>query len=125
MAIDPGPFLRLKAAIDSTLSGGDDKSLAAKAFSDAYAVFRAEAARIADEEDVVEEFDRLFPAAPTVSTPSVARGGFDPFKAGSDVAEASSLLRRLAGWLDGFVQSARLEAEAAAYASERVRHENQ
>jgi hypothetical protein len=123
MSGDPGIFLRLKASLDSTIQGVEEKSFAVKALTDAYAVFRSEAERVAEQEHALDEFKRLFPPPPEVSAPS-ARGGFDPIVAGGSSAEALSLLARLSGWLDGFVQSIRMQAEADAYARERVRHES-
>lgn len=96
MSGDPGIFLRLKASLDSTIQGVEEKSLAVKALTDAYAVFRSEAERVAEQEHALDEFKRLFPPAPEVSAPS-ARGGFDPIAAGGSSAEALSLLARLSG----------------------------
>lgn len=123
MSGDVGVFLRLKASIDSTLQGVEEKSFGAKALADAYAIFRSEAERVAEQEHALDEFKRLFPPPPDVSAPS-ARAGFDPIAAASSSAEALSLLARLSGWLDGFVQSIRMQSEADAYARERVRHES-
>jgi hypothetical protein len=123
VASDPGAFLRLKSAIDATIGGIDEKSVAAKAFADAYATFRAEAQRIAQDQGVAEEFSRMFPAPTVVARPTVQRG-LDPFGLASDANDALSLLVRLSGWLDGFVQEVRLKMEAEAYATARLKHES-
>lgn len=120
---DPGVFLRLKHAIDATIGGTEEKSTAAKALSDAYATFRGEAELVARDNDVEDEFQRLFPTARKVDRPSVSQHGFDPFSLASDANDALSLLRRLSGWLDGFAAKARLEAEADAYARARLQQE--
>lgn len=120
---DVGTFLRLKSAVDSTLHRVESKTGAAKALTDAYLTFRSEAALIATAEGIDDEFERLFPGMERVTKP-VARAGFDPIAAASAASEAQSLLTRLSGWLDGFVQKVRLEEDAAAYASERIRLEN-
>lgn len=122
MVTDPGVFLRLKSSIDATLAGMPDKTNAAKALADAYATFRSEVARVAEDNGVTAEFDRLFPAPTTLSHPSI-RGGYDPFAAASHANEALSTLTRLSGWLDGFVQQVRLDTEANAYAETRLRQE--
>lgn len=121
MPTDGGVFLRLKSAIDATLTGLPDRTNAAKALGDAYATFRCEAARVADDEGVTEEFGRLFPPPAPIARPSV--NTFDPITAASDANDAFSLLARLSGWLNGFVQQVRLEGEAKAYAEARARQE--
>ena len=62
MRSDVGAFLRLTSAIDATLSRVGDKGFAAKPLRDAYMAFRTEASALAKAEDVLAEFDRLFPS---------------------------------------------------------------
>lgn len=124
MPSDVGLFLRLKSAIDATIAGIDEKSAAAKALADAYATFRSEAEDVARQQGVEAEFGRMFPPPVKVDRPSVRAGGFDPFALASDANDALSLLARLSGWLDGFVQEMRLTAEAEAYAKARIQHES-
>ncbi len=118
MAADPGTYLRLKAAIDATIDRIDEKSMAAKALSDAYAVFRGEALLVAKAESVQPEFDRLFPAPKSVSRPTT-RGGYDPIAAASDANEGLALLARLSGWLDGFERQLKFDAVTSIYARAR------
>jgi hypothetical protein len=125
MVSDPGVFLRLKAAIDSTIAGIKDKSTAAKALADAYGTFRTEAERVAVAEGVEDEFNRIFPAATTGQLPKSSGWDVDPFALVGYANEALSLLLRLSGWLDGFVQANRLAVEAEAYARARLQQEHQ
>lgn len=122
MAIDTGEFIRLRSAIDATTASLAEKPLAAKALSDAYTKFRPEGLRIAEARGVAEEFQRLFPQITPSQRPAV-RTGIDPFQNASDANEALSLLSQLSGWLGGFVDEIQLEAQATAYATERVRQE--
>lgn len=121
MAIDVGKFLRLKGAIQGAMDAVPTGSAAFSGTSlvDAYLTLRKETAEAIPEE-LAEEFDRQF-------KPS-------PFKAGSGMRsigagqaqtfnEARALLGKMAGWLDGIIQEARLEAEAAAYAAARLKEE--
>lgn len=123
MSSDAGVFLRVRSAIDATIAGIDQGPTAAGALTDAYATFRAEAEQIANAKGVEEEFSRMFPRPTAVQRPSV-RGGFDPIAAANDAKQALSLLVRLSGWLDGFVQETRLGFEAEAYAQARLRQES-
>ena len=123
MPVDPGVFLRLKSAIDATVSGIGEPAVSVKALADAYTAFRAEAERLAHDNQLDDEFERLFPAPQETASPST-RAGVDPFALASQGNEALSLLNRLSGWLDGFVQTARVSAEAQAYAEARLRQES-
>lgn len=69
MTIDQGKFLRLTSSIRATLDSLGVDGSAAKALSDAYTTYRAEAHLIANQQDVVEEFDRMFPHHSTLSAP--------------------------------------------------------
>lgn len=122
MTIDAGQVLRLKQAIDSTLAGLGDRQLAGKALAEAYASFRSEAILIAEDGQLSDEFNRLFPAGPDARQVGASFGS-DPFADESEANESRSLLHRLSGWLDGFKDLAQVEANAAAYAKARLRHE--
>jgi len=122
MTLSAGRYFRLTASIRSTLESLEVKGDAVRALSDAYITFRAEGRLVAEERGVVDEFERMFPelAEPApVGGPS-ARG---VIRAASDAHGAAGLLLRLAGWLDGFAEEARLELEAKAYAEARITHE--
>jgi hypothetical protein len=126
MTIDTGRFLRLKGMVDGVLasSSSDQRSLQAKALSDAYLSLRDEARELAEAEAVTAEFDRLFPNLPgAVPSSKISSAGFDPFEGASYANEAAAALAKLSGWLNGFVEQARLAMEAEAYAKARVNQE--
>jgi hypothetical protein len=86
----------------------DHAATAVTALVNSYATLREEVRQVVDEE-LHGEFDRLFPAMEVPQAPRVMRGGgFDPFKS-ADVANlARTRLKTMGGWLDGFVQEARM-----------------
>lgn len=117
---DVGRFLRLQGAIQAALDSipMDQAVVAEQPMKDAYLRLRAETRSVIPGE-TLEEFDRMFPTevkvGPTGSSRMVIRAA--RFNA------ARSLLGSLAGWLDGFVQEARMTIEAEAYAHARVEEE--
>ncbi len=110
--MDVGKFLRLQGAIQSALeeASGKSSTVAGRATEDAYDRLR-DAVRDTIPEEDLEEFDRLFPESFVALTP-LERFGF-----------AQTLLASLSGWLGGYVQQARLDQEARAYAEARVKAE--
>lgn len=103
MVLDVDRFRRLASAIRGTLGTLGDASTGG-ALADAYSSFREEA-RLLIGEDLVPEFERLFPAWPYPSQDVGRRGmsgGYDPMQNIAQSNEARGLLGRLMGWLDGF-----------------------
>lgn len=119
--MDVGKFLRLQGAIESTIEGAKGKSStqAGLAIEDAYVRLRQEVREAIPEEDR-EEFDRLFPASIDRVSRTLAQA---PPRQVDRYGTAQTLLTTLSGWLGGYVQQARMQAEAKAYAEERVRAE--
>jgi len=126
MSIDVGRFIRLRSTVKSASTSvpQGQEAVAGRALTDAYRRLRAEVAG-AIPEPLSEEFSKLFPES--VPPPG---GGAGLGRLGAQAAEsnaARSLLEQMAGWLDGVVESAehqmRIDAEAKAYARERVKAE--
>ncbi len=120
--MDVGKFLRLQGAISSTVEFAKDKNStqAGAAVQDAYYRFRQEV-RDAIPEENREEFDKLFPD--TLNPSQKAHRQTNPVTDLERYGTAQTLLTSLAGWLGGYVQQARMQAEAEAYAEARVRTE--
>ncbi len=119
--MDVGKFLRLQGAIKSSLDAipVDQAAVAADAMLTTYERMRSEV-RDAIPKEHHKEFDRLFPA--TIERPVNNPGGRLALIAGR-FNSARSLLGSMAGWLDGYVQAARMQMEAEAYAQARVKEE--
>lgn len=111
MALDIARFLRLQGAINAAVAAvpPDHAATAVTALVGSYATLRQEVRQVVAE-DLHGEFDRLFPSMDVPPAPSVMRGGgFDPLKS-ADVANlARTRLKTMGGWLDGFVQEARMQ----------------
>lgn len=120
--MDVGTFLRLQGAVDGAIDASKAKNStqAGSATEDAYFRLRKEIRESIPAEDQ-EEFDRLFPD--TVIPSLKARSDAGPASATERFGTAQTLLTSLSGWLGGYVQHARLEAETRAYAEERVKAE--
>jgi hypothetical protein len=118
---DVARYLRLRGAVDGALTAHAEEHavMASDSMVHAYVSLRQEVrATIPSEHH--EEFDRLFP----VELPD-PRGdlGSRPMRAAMRFEAARGALGRMSGWLDGFVQAAKMHLEATAYAQERVRRE--
>jgi hypothetical protein len=126
--LDVPKYMRLRTAVRNALdSVGPDASSAFRGLVDAYQRLRAEA-RDAVGDDLVKEFDDLFPA--TIDLGAAGTGNHSPtamLKQQEVANTARTLLGQLAGWLDGFIEAAqfdaRLQADAEAYAKERIKSE--
>jgi hypothetical protein len=120
--MDAGQSLRLKGAIEGTLEsiGGGDPMNSQAALASAYGRFREEALSAVDD-SARAEVERLFPELHALSSSLNTDVVIDNYH------RARSLMQSLAGWLGGLIEEAqfkgRLEAEARAYAEERVRQE--
>jgi hypothetical protein len=124
VALDLGAVVRLKAVIDATLAAQlGDPSVSVVAWTDAATTYREEVRRIAKSADAEQEFGRLFDEwTPTAIIPAGTGDWFAP-QASGQTSEAVAHLAGLSGWLGGFVEEARLEEEARAYAANRSRQE--
>lgn len=117
MTIDVGKILRLAGAVEKAAKIETEYPVqTSSAVSERYKALRLEVAR-AVEDDAREEFDRLFPA-------ELGGYGRNPNDMLEKFYAARTLLETLAGWLDGFIQEARMTIEAEAYARERVKRES-
>ena len=110
--------MRLRSAVRETMAAlhAGEKAGQGVAAPEAYERLRAEALAIVPD-DKAEEFGHLFPEW---TGGKVGRVGMHAVPLAE---QALAMLGQLAGWLDGFVEEARLAAEAQAYAVERVRQE--
>ncbi len=125
MALDVSRFLRLQGAINAAVAAipSDHAATAVTALAGSYMTMREEV-RLVIDDSLRDEFDRLFPVMDVPAAPNVMRGGgFDPFKSADIANQARARLKAMGGWLDGFVQEARMKMEAEAYASARVKEE--
>jgi hypothetical protein len=127
MSIDVERFIRLRSTVKSastSLPKGQEVA-SGRALSDAYRRLRAEVAETIPE-DLREEFSKLFPENVSFP-PSGDVQGSALLQQAAQANAARSLLEQMAGWLDGLVESAehqmRINAEAQAYAQERVKAE--
>jgi hypothetical protein len=115
--MDAGKFLRLQKMVEAAASSAKESNavMAAKAMQEAYNRVRGEV-RETIPAARQEEFDRLFKSR-LGGYGGGPRGEADRFH------EAKTTLATLAGWLGGFVEEARLEAEVEAYAKARIKAE--
>jgi hypothetical protein len=118
---DISRYLRLqgaiRAAIDAVPEG--QAALAGHAMMNAYRRFRSEArANIPNEQ--FSEFDAMFPTEVIFER---ANPRDDLQDAAAEFNAARLPLSTMAGWLDGFVQEAKMQMEANAYAKARVKEE--
>ena len=118
--MDVARFLRLqgaiRAALDSVAEG--NAVIGSDAMVASYMRLREEVWSAVPNEDK-PEFDRVCPH----NAIKGAGGRTDLRTAASHYSEARTLLAVMAGWLDGYVQHARMAMEAEATARERVRQE--
>jgi len=119
--MDVGRFLRLQGAVRAAAGAisEDHAVVGADAMMQSYQRLRGEV-RIAIPPEDVDEFDRVCPPnVPSFATPpyGVPIAQADKFHA------ARGLLEQMAGWLEGYVRHAEMQANAEAYAAERVRQE--
>lgn len=119
--MDVGKFLRLQGAIQAAIEsvGDGQAAVAGPAMAERYETLVVEA-RLTIPETEFEEFDRLFPKRIEGPRPTSGR---DMFGSAKIFNEAKALLGTLAGYLGGYVNAAKIELEAEAYAKERVRQE--
>jgi hypothetical protein len=119
MDVDVGKFLRLSNLVTRAMDSVpfEQAALAGRALAGTYGQVRGEVLAAIPEE-VREEFERLFPES--VRTQQDARGAAVEV---SRFNAAKVALGSLAGWLQGFIDEARLRFEAEAYAAERVKQE--
>jgi hypothetical protein len=124
--MDVETHMRLKAAIQAAADSIPEGQIAVagSAYHDAYDRFRPRV-RDAVPEELHDEFDEFFPSE--AKPGGVARRGGTLRAAGASSNEARALLLTLAGWLQGHIDGALAEAkrnaEADAYAKERVKAE--
>ncbi len=110
MSIDVPRFLRLQGAINAAVAAvpADHAATAVTALVGSYATLREEVRQVVND-DLHGEFDRLFPIMDVPAAPSVMQGGgFDPFRSADIANLARTRLKTMGGWLDGFVQEARM-----------------
>lgn len=121
MSIDVGRFLRLQGAITSALTAVpvEQAARSGEALPTAYARLRGEAIDIIPAK-ARDEFERLFPEDPLTARGWTRGPGYATDTA-NRANEARAVLGMLAGWLGGFVDEARMEQEAAAYAAARIK----
>jgi hypothetical protein len=115
VSIDVPRFLRLQGAINAAVAAvpADHAATAVTALVGSYATLREEVRQVVNN-DLHGEFDRLFPIMDVPPAPSVMRGGgFDPFKSADLANLARTRLKTMGGWLDGFVQEARMHERDA------------
>lgn len=126
--MDVKRFIRLRAAIEEAMAAvrPEDAAASGKAMPESYVRLRAQVLELLGDEDpsLVEELNAL---CPYTDWPQAGRG--DLFKNAAVYNEARSYLARMLGWLKGIIEGEQYEsqvaANAAAYASERVRQERQ
>ncbi len=116
-----GKLLRLRGAIQATLDALPPQQAAGEgeAMAGAYRRLRAEVCRVVHEEDE-DEFKSLFPTTVDRATTIVGSILMHPT---ARYSTGRGLLASLAGWLDGYIEQARMAMEAQAYAEARVRQE--
>lgn len=115
--MDVGKFLRLQGAIRAAHESipPDHAVMGGTAMERAYERLRIEVQDAIPNEHL-QEFDGLFPE-------HIGGFGHSPRGEAERFHAARSLLASMAGWLDGYVQAARMEMEAQAYAEARVKEE--
>mgnify|MGYP000896274428 CR=1 FL=1 len=110
-------------AKEALASTPDDAGSAWKGLSEAYKTIRCQVAGMIPE-DALKEFEELFPEE--IDCTRATRGDMTTTLFGKQDVNAESRVRlaSLGGWLSGWVEanerSQRIEAEAAAYAKERI-----
>jgi hypothetical protein len=116
--VDVGKLMRLRGAIQGALNSipTDQAPVAGRAMADRWRELREEARNVIPAEQL-DEFESLFPGGPEGNPGLGLRGQAAMFN------EARGLLGSLAGWLEGFIEEARLQAEAEAYGRERAKQE--
>jgi hypothetical protein len=116
---DIGKFMRLRGAIQFAMDAVDpgQAAMGGDALARTYERLRGEV-REAVHKGYRDEFDRLFPE-------QVHRGsGATPAQMSARTYnEARSLLGSMAGWLQGFIDEARMQNEVQAFAEARVKAE--
>lgn len=117
-SVEVGRFMRLRGAIQGALDAipVDQAAVAGRAMAARYRIFRHEAQKVVPK-GYLDELESLFPEAP------IAGGRRDVREEAETYNQARGLLGALAGWLDGFIQEARSQAETEAYVRERVKQE--
>ena len=125
MPIDVGAFTRIRSAIERVVAA-DENPAGSSAFSQAVDTYRAQIrALLASETALLAEFDGLFPANdPQAARPS---GGLLSAALRDPTAAHRLALTGMAGWLAGLVDAANAaaqrQANAEAYAREKVNRE--
>jgi len=116
--IDVGRFVRLVGAIRAAIDSADPglAAVAGNALAQTYSRLRAEARNLVPD-DRRDELDRVCPET------LQATGGSRMLLQAARFNAARSALSILAGWLQGFVDEARMAMEARAYAEARVKEE--
>ncbi len=120
MTIDVGAFLRLKSAIDSTLSTLKIDPTSAVALSKAYATFQSAGQTLAQDNELGDEFIMLFPPGSVASGSSAAHNMVRELGRAN---EAAAGLAGISGWIEGIQQGIQAKANAEAYAQHRLQHE--
>jgi hypothetical protein len=118
--IDVGRFLRLTGTLRGVADSIDPKlaALAGDMLAEAYLRARREV-QAAIPEKHHDEMDRLFPEG----VPQFAARREDPVEQAEKFNAALGLLRGLAGWLQGFVEEAKMAVNAEALAAAKVKEE--
>ena len=118
---DIGRYIRLQGAIRASIDAVPEGQapVAGMAMVNVYRRFRAEAKKVIPS-DHAEEFDAMFPDDVAIQR---ANPRDDLLDSAARYTGARLLLATLAGWLDGFVQEAKMQIEADAYAQARVKEE--
>ena len=119
MTPDVGPLIRLRSTIRSLLSGAEKyESETGAVLVTAYQASRSETQGLVGDA-MADELDRV--------APEPSFGGTETWQDKIDFNKAKLALNQLAGWIDGLVEqaqyTARLAAEAEAYAEARLKAE--
>lgn len=118
--MDVRRFLRLQGAVRAAASSiaEDNAVVSADAMLQSYRRLRDEVRTAIPDEDVAE-FDRVCPE----NVPSFAANRGVPIQQAGKFHAARGLLEQMAGWLDGYIRKAQMQAEAEAYAAARLKEE--
>lgn len=113
-------ILRLQGAVRAAAASVSENNAVAGAdpMLSSYRRLRDEVRGAIPSEDV-PEFDRVCPP----NVPAFAANRSRALDQAGKFHAARSMLEQMAGWLDGYVRHAQLQAEAEAYAAERVKEE--
>lgn len=129
MSLDVGALLRLRNGLQEALAATPaEQGSAWQGLVDAYEGLRGRASQVIGDAHA-EEFERLFPAAIDRRTAGhdITHDPGAMFVQQEVASDARTRIASLAGWLNGFIEEAqfnmRMQAEADAYAKERVRTE--